>query len=87
MHKLTAILSNHPSPLERALFEGHETIEFLVFDPHDPEEVLSKLEPLVEDLRGDDITAIMVKIFTESDTQIFDGTIKDGLNGVVMSSS
>lgn len=85
MPKLTAILSNHPSPLEKALFDGQKTIEFTVDDPHDPEEVLRKLEPLVIDIRGDDRTVIVVGVFTESGAQILRGTISDGFHGTVMS--
>lgn len=85
MHKLTAILSNHPSPLEKRVFDEQKTVEFAVEDPHDPTAVLDKLEPLVKDIKGDDGTAVLVRIFDESGNQIFDGTVTDRLQGTWMS--
>lgn len=86
MQKLIATLSNHPSPLERPLFDGEKTIEFEVIDPHNHEEVLNTLEPKVIELRGDDRTAIEVWIRTESGNNLMHGTIREGFQGTVMTS-
>ena len=84
MHKLIALLSNHPSPLEKELFNGTKTIEFFVQDPHDFEEVLRVLEPLVMEIRDEDTTALALRVNTESGSMVLNGTIKEGFNGIVV---
>jgi hypothetical protein len=85
MHKLTVTLSNHPSPLEEAIFEGRKIVIIEVEDPHDPEDILNKLEPIVIEIRGDNKSAITVRAITDSGNLVLEGTIREGFHGVLMS--
>ncbi len=81
-HKLVATLECYASPLEKTFFEGTKVIEFFVSDPHDAEEVLQTLEPLVMEIRGDDQTALLLHVTKDNGDTVLRGTIKNGFSGI-----
>ena len=85
MHKLIAIITNHPSPLEESVLEGKKVLEFFVDDPRDPEQILRVLEPKVMTLRGDTQAALSLVVKTESGNVILSGEVKNGFHGVWIS--
>jgi len=87
MHKLIVKLSNHLSPLESEVIPNglrEETI--LVEDIHDTEEVLNKVEALVETIENRDRVAIGVQVLAENGNTILNGSVQNGsFHGVKMS--
>lgn len=88
MYKLIVKLSNHPSPLEPIVIaNGLIEMEVDVEDIDDVQEIISKIEKLVEVTDGRDKGAVSVEVSNELHGIILHGTIKNGLfiNGVVCS--
>jgi len=85
MHKLIVTLTNHPSALEKNIFDGNKVFEIFVEDPTNHEEILNKAEPKATELRGDSKEAIRMEVADESGAILISGTVKDGFNGVIMS--
>jgi len=87
MYKLIATLSNHPSPLEKFVFDSPKTVELLFEYPPTTEEILNKLEPIVVKLRGNKKAMMSMEVVKESGEKVLVGTVdeKDRFHGTVMS--
>ena len=77
MYKLIAVLNSLNSSLE------DKTIEFVVGDSADHKEILQKLEPMIEKLRGENKSTLGLIIKTETGMTVLRGTVTNGFSGVV----
>jgi hypothetical protein len=85
MHKITVTIACADGPLDVPVFDGEKVLEVEVNDPHDPEELLNKIEPEIIKIRGDSTVKIHLKAKTESGDTILEGSIDEGFHGTVMS--
>jgi len=88
MCKLIVKLSNHPSPLEPIVIaNGLIEREIDVEDIDNVQEIISKIEKLVEAIDSRDKGAVSVEVSNELHGIILHGTVKNGLfiNGVICS--
>ena len=82
MQKLIALLSQQSSSLEDQLIDGEKRLEMYVENRFDAEEILSKLEPEVREIRKNTEATLAVKVLTESGQTILRGQIKDEFMGI-----
>lgn len=87
MYNLIVKLSNHPSPLEPIIIaDGLIKTEIDVEDINNIQDILDKVEKLVECINDRDKGAISVEVSNDLRGVILHGTVKDGsFNGVVCS--
>ena len=86
MHTLTVRLTNHPSPLEPAVIPGGFIEEELRVDMLDMEEIINKIEPMVEAIENHENTTIGVLVRKEDGGIVLHGTVQNGsFHGVGMS--
>lgn len=87
MHKLTVKLSNHPSPLEHEVIpNGIKEDYIFVEDIHNTEDVLNKVETLVEAVENRNKAIIGVQVLNENGSVILNGNIQNGsFSGVKIS--
>lgn len=87
MIKFIATLTSNPSPLEEFVFDSPKIVE-LSFDYFpSPDELLTKLEPVVFDLKDNKKISVYIEIAKEDGYVVFTGTsLADGrLHGTAMS--
>jgi len=84
MYKLIVKLSNHPSPLEPVIIpDGLIETDIYVEDIDDVQDVLNKVEKLVEAIDNRDKCAISVEVSNDLRGIILHGTVNEGsFNGV-----
>ena len=87
MYKLTVKLSNHPSPLEHEVISnGLKDEDIFVEDIHNTNDVLDKVETLVEAIENRDRATIVVRVIDERGNTILDGSVQKGsFNGIKFS--
>ena len=87
MYKLTVKLSNHPSPLEHEVIpNGLKEDHIFVEDIHDTDDVLNKVETLVEAIENRNKAIIGVRVLTENGNAILNGNVQNGsFSGVKIS--
>ncbi|MDD4290063.1 MAG: hypothetical protein PHH83_02175 [Patescibacteria group bacterium] len=87
MNKLIVKFSNHPSPLEPIIILN-EPIEKEIYvdDIHDINNILDKIEKLVEAIDDHDKGTISIEVSNKSWGTILRGNVKNGLFSGVTSS-
>jgi hypothetical protein len=84
MQTITIVLTCPDNPLEEKLFDGSKVLVIDVVDPHDTEELLSKLESEIIKLRGDSVAVINLTATTTSGSTVLQGSIGENFHGVAM---
>lgn len=82
MQKVYILLSCPDSPLEEKVFSGEKTFEINIIDYNDTETLLSLIEPLILNERGDSTAPIIIKAMNEDDETVLTGTVREGFRGV-----
>ncbi|MEK0337956.1 MAG: hypothetical protein QQN41_11040 [Nitrosopumilus sp.] len=87
MYKLTVKLSNHPSPLEHEVIpNGLKEDCIFVEDIHDTNNVLDKVETLVEAIENRNKAIIRIQVLDENGNTILNGNVQNGsFSGVKIS--